>query len=148
MNVRCPVVRVGHHPCPGRLVERHDRITGALAFVCEMCRRRKRGICAECDRPVQGRRGIAERCAEHRVEAQRRTWRRYWRRNPDAKVRAAENARHRHRARTIRETGRPPLSVVEKGRKAAAARNAALTREQRVAIAKKAIAARWHRRAA
>lgn len=138
----CGVKGPGGRVCGAVLRERIARF-GQLAWDCPRCERRKAGICADCPRPVVGTVGKAERCAEHRRLALRENDRDYAVRDPQRARRQSRDGMNRHRVR-IRH-GAPPLSCRESGRRAGLARAAALTPEQRRAIAGKAGRARWAR---
>lgn len=62
---------------------------GRTRIVCSRCERRKRGICQDCPRPVEGRVGTALRCAEHKQARKQEQVREYTARNHDDVLRRA-----------------------------------------------------------
>jgi molybdenum cofactor biosynthesis enzyme MoaA len=139
-SMRCDAKRAFGSRCPGVLVVVPDAI-GRVSYRCEVCARRKAGVCESCPRAVVGTKGKALRCAMHEKLAVKARQALYRQRHLEER-RAADRVQWRKR-RQLRWP--PPLSTREKGLRAAAARNAALTPERRREIGKHAITTRWAR---
>jgi len=84
-EVYCPR-KFGRFGICGAKLEHVTDGNGGVRVVCPACERMRRGICADCARPVDGKVGYARRCAEHKKKASRRS------------IRASEN-RHREERR-------------------------------------------------
>lgn len=72
----------------------HGNMVERLACGCN--ERRKAGICLDCPKPVEGRRGVALRCAECKKEATNAASRRYRKRHPE-RIRATYDASNAQR---------------------------------------------------
>lgn len=79
--------RYGAGVC-GALLESVTDGDGRVSVECPACRRRMAGICADCNRAVEGRVGSAVRCAEHK-KARAAEFYRGYRRDNLQKVRAS-----------------------------------------------------------
>lgn len=88
--------RQGAGTCGARLEDVVDRATGRSLVVCPACERRRRGICRDCPRPVDGQVGTALRCAACKRRAQTENAARYSVRN-----RETVNRRQRDRLRQL-----------------------------------------------
>ena len=98
-GVICHIKTGRYGQCAGRIVELVDRI-GRVQYYCERCIRRQSGICQECPRPVYGKRGWAQYCADCKrrvMAAQNRKWVIHNRERKNASVRAWRK-RHRRTA--------------------------------------------------
>lgn len=81
-----------HGRCAGMLVDTVDRALGIVHRHCPRCERRKAGVCRDCNRPVDGARGKALRCAEHKAVAIAASLARYAEENAALVRRRARNA--------------------------------------------------------
>ena len=88
---RCAYRLGGRRTCRGLLEVVFDRL-GRMGLVCPICERRKAGVCQDCPRPVEGRKGTALRCREHKRAALLRH-RRVWARNDRAEKRERRSRR-------------------------------------------------------
>lgn len=88
--VRCRALLANHHPCNTPLQSRF--VDGETVPFCPTCEKKARGICIECEAPVQGARRKALRCALHKKLAHQASLDRYKHRNK-AKLRRKEQRR-------------------------------------------------------
>lgn len=94
----CPR-RAGSGRC-GAVLETLVERGGQTRIVCPLCERRKRGICRDCPKPVEGRVGTAMRCAEHKAIARATQIAAHQARNRDE-----INVRARSRLRALKRAG-------------------------------------------
>lgn len=139
---RCDARGPGGKVCGTRMVERRTTF-GRLDWDCPRCERRRLGLCADCPQPVDGKVGVALRCATCRKLAHREDKRRYMRRDPEHIDQLWREGSARQRARL--RHGAPPMPLHESGRLGGIRRAAALSPKRRSEIARKAIKARWAR---
>jgi hypothetical protein len=136
--VRCELVR-----CRAVLATRVDAL-GRVTWTCPGCKRRKRGQCQTCPKPVVGKVGVAYYCAECRRLKQRESVMR-WQRNHLDKV--AKGMRRRRWAAQGKKMPAEPMTRSEAGKlggkKGAAARVASLGPKRVKEIALKAVRIRW-----
>ena len=88
---RCPWRTSGGHACAGPLQTETDAL-GRTIVSCAWCDRRRRGICRDCSRPVEGTAGRALRCAAHKHMANRESERRHVQRNHAELLRRARES--------------------------------------------------------
>lgn len=84
--------RQGGSTCGGRLD--HQVVNGRVETTCLACARRVRGICRDCPRPVEGKLGLATRCAPCKKISMREKGTMYYRRHAEEK-RATDRARRK-----------------------------------------------------
>lgn len=87
---RCPI-----RHCGGWLEFTVGRL-GQTISSCPRCERRRRGICRDCPRPVEGAIGKSLRCATCKLEADRANMRRYERANREERLRRARERLAQH----------------------------------------------------
>jgi len=71
----CQKRRGGGGVCGGEL-QYISAPGGGIVLRCPACARQRMGVCRDCDKPVDGRRGYAIRCAQHKEVAKREQMRR------------------------------------------------------------------------
>lgn len=81
--------RLGQFGRCGGMLETVTDGNGGTTVACRLCERKRRGVCRECSRPVDGQTGKALRCVEHKRLEKDRAWRRHRRRDPEGVRRSA-----------------------------------------------------------
>lgn len=120
----------------GIYAENWAAYNGRASIVCDRCERRRRGICRDCNAPVEGKRSI--RCARHKLEAKRGYTSRHYRRHV-AEVRKKARDYQRRIKKQAREYKRlwraanPEKVAAQKVRDRERGNNARRLRERRAA---------------